>query len=172
LTVVVSSRGGINLFTGAGLSRPRFRKNDKHETANRQEDVPMAADERYLALKVVMMPRDMNRYGTIFGGITLSYLDQAGAVGAHHEIRRAGWPEQPIVLVAMNKVEFHQPVFVGDVVSFWTRLIRVGRTSLTMHVTVEADHEGEVAQLTEAESTYVAVDLSSENRRPVPIRGS
>ena len=118
-----------------------------------------------------MMPRDMNRYGTIFGGITLSYLDQAGAVGAHHEIRRAGWPEQPIVLVAMNKVEFHQPVFVGDIVSFWTRLIRVGRTSVTIHVTVEAEHEGQAVQLTEAEATYVAVDLSSEIRHSVPIRG-
>jgi acyl-CoA thioesterase YciA len=132
----------------------------------------MSADERYLALKVVMMPRDMNRYGTIFGGITLSYIDQAGAVGAHHEIRRAGWPDQPVVLVAVNKVEFHRPVFVGDVVSFWTRLIRVGRTSITIHVVVEAEHEGEIVRLTEAEATYVAVDLTGENRRPAPIRGS
>jgi acyl-CoA thioesterase YciA len=132
----------------------------------------MSADERYLALKVVMMPRDMNQHGTIFGGITLSYIDQAGAVGAHHEIRRAGWPDQPIVLVAVNKVEFHRPVFVGDVVSFWTRLIRVGRTSITIHVVVEAEHEGEIVRLTEAEATYVAVDLTGDNRRPVPIRGS
>jgi acyl-CoA thioesterase YciA len=138
----------------------------------REEEILMSTEERYLALKVVMMPRDMNRYGTIFGGITLSYLDQAGAVGAHHEIQRGGWPEQPVVLVAMNKVEFHRPVFVGDVVSFWTRLVRVGRTSVTIHVTVEADHGGEVVQLTEAEATYVAVDLTSESRRPVPIRGS
>ena len=132
----------------------------------------MSSSERYLAVKVVMMPRDTNQYGTIFGGVLLSYMDQAGAVGAQHEIRRAGWPDRPVVSVAMNRVEFHQPVFVGDTVSFWTQLIRVGRTSITMHVTVEADRQGETVQLTEAEMTYVAVDLTAGDRRPVPIRGS
>jgi acyl-CoA thioesterase YciA len=132
----------------------------------------MPTDERYLALKVVMMPRDTNKYGTIFGGVTLSYLDQAGAVGAQHEIRREGWPDQPIVSVAMKSVEFHQPVFVGDIVSFWTRVIRVGRTSITMHVVVEADRQGKPVRLTEAEVTYVAVDLTGGDRRPVPIRGN
>ena len=132
----------------------------------------MPTDERYLAVKVVMMPRDTNPYGTIFGGVILSYIDQAGAVGAQHEIRRAGWPDQPIVSVAMKSVEFHRPVFVGDIVSFWTNLSRVGRTSITMHVAVEADRHGEAVQLTEAEVTYVAVDLTSGERRPVPIRGA
>ena len=102
----------------------------------------------------------------------MSYIDQAGAVGAQHEIRRAGWPDQPIVSVGMNGVEFHRPVFVGDIVSFWTRVTRIGRTSITMHVAVEADRHGEAVQLTEAEVTYVAVDLSREDRRPVPIRGN
>jgi len=119
-----------------------------------------------------MMPRDTNPHGTIFGGVLLSYIDQAGAVGVRHEIRRAGWPDQQIVSVAMNGVEFHLPVFVGDVVSFWTRLVKVGRTSITMHVDVEAERRGEVVQLTEAEITYVAVDLSDGQRRPVPIRGA
>ena len=128
-------------------------------------------NDRYLAIKVVMMPRDTNPYGTIFGGVLLSYIDQAGAVGVRHEIRRAGWPDQQIVSVAMNGVEFHLPVFVGDVVSFWTSLVKVGRTSITMHVDVEAERRGEVVQLTEAEVTYVAVDLSDGQRRPVPIRG-
>ena len=127
--------------------------------------------DRYLAIKVVMMPRDTNPHGTIFGGVLLSYIDQAGAVGAHHEIRRAGWPDRPLVTVAMNGVEFHLPVFVGDVVSFWTRLVKAGRTSITMHVDVEADRRGEVVQLTEAEVTYVAVDLTGDERHPVPIRG-
>jgi acyl-CoA thioesterase YciA len=72
----------------------------------------------------------------------------------------------------MNSVEFHRPVFVGDIVSFWTRLVRVGRTSITMHVDVEADRHGEAAHLTEAEVTYVAVDLAGGQRRPVPIRGA
>ena len=128
-------------------------------------------NERYLAIKVLMMPRDTNPYGTIFGGVILSYIDQAGAVGANHEILRAGWPDQPIVTVAVKSVEFHLPVSVGDIVSFWTRLVGVGRTSITMHVDVEADRRGEVVHLTEAEVTYVAVDLSGGQRRPVPIRG-
>ena len=128
-------------------------------------------NDRYLAIKVVMMPRDTNPYGTIFGGVTLSYIDQAGAVGAQYEIRRAGWPDQPIVSVAIKGVEFHLPVFVGDVVSFWTRLVKVGRTSITMHVDVKTDRRGEVVQVTEAEVTYVAVDLNDGRRRPVPIRG-
>ena len=128
-------------------------------------------EDRYLAIKVLMMPRDTNPFGTIFGGVILSYIDQAGATGADYEIRRAGWSDRPIVTVAMNGVEFHLPVFVGDVVSFWTRLVRVGRTSITMHVDVEADRRGEVVHLTEAEVTYVAVDVTGEERRPVPIRG-
>ena len=129
-------------------------------------------NDRYLAIKVVMMPRDTNPQGTIFGGVILSYIDQAGAVGAQHEVRRAEWPDQSIVSVAMNAVEFHLPVFVGDVVSFWTRLVKVGRTSITMHVDVETVRRGEVIQLTEAEVTYVTVDLSDDRHRLVPIRGA
>jgi acyl-CoA thioesterase YciA len=132
--------------------------------------MPEPSAERFLAVKVVMMPRDTNPYGTIFGGVILSYIDQAGAVGAQHEIRRAGWSDKPVVSVAMNGVKFQRPVFVGDIVSFWTKLVRVGRTSITMQVAVEADRQGEVVPLTEAEVTYVAVDLSDRGRRPVPIR--
>ena len=129
-------------------------------------------DDRYLAIKVVMMPRDTNPYGTIFGGVVLSYIDQAGAVGAHHEVRRSGWPDQPMVSVGMKSVEFHRPVFVGDIVSFWTRMVRVGTTSITIHVDVEADRHGEILHLTEAEVTYVAVELTGGQRRPVSIRGA
>jgi len=128
-------------------------------------------EEPYLAIKALMMPRDTNPYGTIFGGVLLSYIDQAGAVGAQREIRRAGWPDRPLVTIAMNRVEFHQPVFVGDVVSFLTRIVRVGRTSITMHVSVRADRAGESVQLTEAEVTYVAIELAEGARQPVPIRG-
>ena len=128
-------------------------------------------EKGYLALKAVMMPRDTNPYGTIFGGVTMSHIDQAGAVGARHAIRQQGWPDQPIVTVAMNSVEFHEPVFVGDSVSFYTKVNHIGRTSITMHVIVEADRKGEPVRLTEAEVTYVAVNLNEEGRRPVPIRG-
>jgi len=129
------------------------------------------SEDRYLALKAVMMPRDTNPYGTIFGGVTLSYIDQAAVVGARHAIRRAGWPEQPLVTVAMDRIEFHEPVFVGDVVSFLTKVVRVGRTSITMHVAVESERKDEVVRLTEAQVTYVAVKLDGDTRRPVPIRG-
>jgi acyl-CoA thioesterase YciA len=128
--------------------------------------------ERHLALKAVMMPRDTNPYGTIFGGVLLSYIDQAGAVGAHHAIRRAGWPRQPLVSVAMTRVEFHEPVYVGDVVSFWTEVLRVGRTSITIHVAVEAERDGQGVKLTEAEVTYVAIRLEGSRRHPIPIRGA
>ncbi|MFO1021925.1 MAG: hotdog domain-containing protein [Planctomycetales bacterium] len=127
--------------------------------------------ERYLALKHVMMPRDTNPQGTIFGGVLLSYIDLAGSVGAIYEVRKAGWPEQSIVTVAMNSVEFHQPCYVGDLVSFWTELVKVGQTSITMHVTVEADQQGANVKLTEADVTYVSVRTEEGQRMPVPIRG-
>ena len=114
-------------------------------------------------LRVMPMPKDTNRYGTVFGGVILSYLDIAGAL----EARKTA----PLnyVTVAMNKVEFHQPVYVGDQVSFYTHTIRKGRTSITVGVVVEAsryDNPEEIVQVTSAEITYVAVD---ENRQPMVI---
>ena len=113
--------------------------------------------------RVLMMPRDTNPAGTIFGGVILSYMDQAGAEEALcHGARR-------VVTVAMNEVVFHQPVFVGDLVSFFTRLVRVGRTSITVRVMVSAarrwDRDEEV-DVTEAEITYVNVD---DSHRPTPV---
>src|SRR6516162_11536259 len=105
----------------------------------------------YLAIQVVMMPRDTNPYGTIFGGVILSYIDQAGAVGARREIIRAGGPPPFLVTVAMNRVEFKKPVLVGDVVRFLVRLVRLGRTSVTVQVSVEAERGERVLQVTEAE---------------------
>lgn len=70
-----------------------------------------------LALKI-----DTNSFGTIFGGVLPSYIDQAGSVGAIYETERNGWLQNPLVTVAMNAVEFHEPVFVGDVVSFGPRV--------------------------------------------------
>ena len=127
-------------------------------------------DSRHLALKAAMLPKDTNQYGTIFGGVLLSYIDQAGAVGADHEIRCQGWPAAQLVTVALNAVEFHEPVFVGDVVSFYTNVVRIGTTSITMHVVVEADRGAGSLMLTEADVTYVAVDLLA-GRAPRPLRG-
>ncbi|MCA9123267.1 MAG: acyl-CoA thioesterase [Planctomycetales bacterium] len=133
--------------------------------------MPDQPADRYLALKVMMMPRDTNPYGTIFGGVILSYIDQGGAIGARHEIACKGFPAQDLVTVAMNSVEFHQSVFVGDCVSFWTELRNIGKTSITMHITVEADRNGELTTLTEADVTYVSIETNGLARRPVPIRG-
>ncbi|HXG12666.1 MAG TPA: hotdog domain-containing protein [Gemmataceae bacterium] len=125
--------------------------------------------EPYLAIQVVMMPAQTNPHGTIFGGVILSYIDQAGAIGARREVIRAGGPPPSLVTVAMNRVEFHKPVLVGDVVRFLTRLVRLGRTSITMQITVEAERAGETLQVTEAEVVYVGVDLTRPDRPPTPL---
>ncbi len=127
--------------------------------------------EPYLAIQVVMMPRDTNPHGTIFGGVILSYIDQAGAIGARREVVLAGGSPPAVATVALNRVEFKRPVLVGDVVRFLTRLVRMGRTSITMHVSVEAERGGGVVQVTEAEVVYVAVDLSTPERKPRPLLG-
>lgn len=116
------------------------------------------------AIRAVLLPRDTNERGTIFGGIILSQIDLAGAVG----IRRYG--NHRFVTVAMKEVIFRKPVYVGDVISFYTSVRRVGTTSVTVHVDVEAQRRDDprvVQKVTEADVTYVAVDAKG---RPVPIK--
>ena len=121
----------------------------------------------YLAIQVVMMPRDTNPLGMIFGGVILSYIDQAGAIGARHEVQRTGGAAPFLVTVAVNRVEFKLPVLVGDVVRFLTRPVHVGRTSITMQISVEAERGPDVHHVTEAEVVYVAIDPTT--RRPLPL---
>jgi acyl-CoA thioesterase YciA len=121
----------------------------------------------YLAIQVIMMPRDTNPLGSIFGGVILSYIDQAGAIGARREVHLAGGGLPFIVTVAFNKVEFHKPVLVGDVVRFLTRLVRIGKTSITMQVNVEAERGKDILQVTEAEVVYVGIDPDSRQPRPL-----
>lgn len=113
--------------------------------------------------RVLMMPRDTNSAGTIFGGVILSYIDQAGAEEAlFHGARR-------VVTVAMKEVVFLEPVFVGDLVSFYTDLVRVGRTSITVRVEVSAARRwdrSEEVHVTGAEITYVNVD---DDNTPCPV---
>jgi acyl-CoA thioesterase YciA len=123
--------------------------------------------EPYLAIQVIMMPRDTNPLGSIFGGVILSYIDQAAAIGARREVQLAGGGLPYLVTVALNRVEFKKPVLVGDVVRFLTRLVHLGRSSITVHVAVEAERGTEVLQVTEAEVVYVGIDPDS--RRPVPL---
>ncbi|MGI8655125.1 MAG: acyl-CoA thioesterase [Pyrinomonadaceae bacterium] len=117
------------------------------------------------AIRITLLPRDTNPQGTIFGGIILSYIDMAGAVEAH---RRTGI--ERVVTVAMREVIFHQPVFVGDLVSFYAEVTRIGTTSITVRVVVETERHGGTEsriKVTEAEVVYVAVD---ENRRKIKIK--
>jgi acyl-CoA thioesterase YciA len=124
------------------------------------------------AIRVILMPKDTNALGTIFGGIILSYIDQAGAVEAHRHA-----PGR-LVTVAMREVVFHAPVFVGDLVSFYTETLRRGTTSITVKVVVEVERSrltdggtgparasGRV-KVTEAEVVYVHVDAAN---RPLPL---
>ena len=105
----------------------------------------------------------------IFGGVILGYIDQAGVIGGRREVIRAGGELLPLVTVAINRVEFKCPVLVGDVVRFMTRLVRMGRTSITMDIRVEAERGQEVFQVTEAEVVYVGVDAGSADRHPKPL---
>ena len=125
--------------------------------------------EPYVAIQVVMMPKDTNPHGTIFGGVILSYIDQAGAIGAIREVVRAGGIVPMLVTVAINRVEFKNPVHVGDVVRFRTKLVRLGNTSVTMDVQVESERGTQVLPVTEAEIVYVGVDPIGKERKPKPL---
>jgi len=120
-------------------------------------------DRGHLAIRVMMMPRDTNALGTIFGGIILSYIDQAGAVEAHRRVRGR------LVTVAIREVDFLEPVFVGDLVRCYTRILRQGRTSVTVGVSVVAERRtrgGGTVKVTEAELVFVRV---AARNRPIPI---
>jgi acyl-CoA thioesterase YciA len=117
------------------------------------------------AIRVSMLPRDTNGHGTIFGGVLLAYIDQAGAIATRPFCNL-------VVTIKMNEVVFHQPVYVGDVVSFYAKVTRIGTTSITVKVTVTAERwreSGNVVKVTEAEVVYVNV---GDDRRPTPIRKS
>jgi acyl-CoA thioesterase YciA len=128
-------------------------------------------NEPYTAIQIVMMPKETNPYGTIFGGVILSYIDMAGSIAARREILRRGGIDAAFVTVAVNKVEFKKPVLVGDIVRFNCSVARIGRTSVTMHVNVEAERAGEIIQVTESEIVYVGVDakVPPDDRRPIPL---
>ena len=111
------------------------------------------------------MPADTNAHGTIFGGWVMSQVDIAGSIPAWERA------QGPVVTVAVNSFVFKEPVYVGDLVSFYARVIKVGRTSITVDVEVFAQRkrEGRAAlKVTEAQLTYVAVD---ERRQPRPVPG-
>jgi acyl-CoA thioesterase YciA len=119
---------------------------------------------RDAAIRLTMMPRDTNAHGTVFGGVILSYIDVAGGVEAVRHTKH-----ERFVTVAMKEVLFHEPVFIGDLVSFYAKTLRVGRTSITVHVDVEAErfgNKGQKVRVTEADVTFVAIN---EHREKVKI---
>ncbi|MDR3371540.1 acyl-CoA thioesterase [Rhodoferax sp.] len=121
--------------------------------------VQLPTDEK-LVLKVIPMPRDVNANGDIFGGWVMAQVDMAGAVIA------ATVAGGRMATVAVNEFVFKQPVRVGDILSFFGKLVRIGRTSITVKVEVYAEHfqaQGQYTKVTGASLTYVALD---ENGRP------
>jgi Acyl-CoA hydrolase len=115
---------------------------------------------RNAAIRITMMPRDTNAHGTIFGGVILSYIDIAGGIEAVRHTQH-----DRFVTVAMKEVIFHQPVFVGDLVSFYATTTKVGKTSITVKVIVEAERfgsHGASVRVTEAEVVYVAINQFRE----------
>ncbi len=111
-----------------------------------------------LALRVLMMPRDTNHQGTIFGGIILAHIDQAGYIEARrHGIHR--W-----VTASVDRVDFKAPVFVGEIVEFQARTIKLGRSSVSVQVVVDAQRlDGTWARVTEAQLTMVSVDADGHS---------
>jgi len=111
-------------------------------------------------LRVQPMPADANMYGDIFGGYIMAQVDLAGGIAAHRRARGR------VATIAVNSFAFKQPVFVGDLLSFYADVVRVGRTSITTDVVVYAQRnfdEVQVVKVTEATLTYVATDTE---RRP------
>jgi acyl-CoA thioesterase YciA len=117
------------------------------------------------AIRVVMLPRDTNADGTIFGGVLLSLIDQAAYVEAMRQAHHR------YVTVSFKEVEFHEPVHVGDVVSIYAQTTKIGRTSITLHVRVCANRRANPDQnvkVTEADVVFVAVNTEG---RPIPVIG-
>ena len=115
---------------------------------------------RQPTLRVVPMPADANQHGDIFGGWIVAQVDIAGGVTAARRARGR------VATVAVNSFQFKQPVFIGDVLSFYADIVRVGTTSITVNVEVYAErrpNDIQVVKVTEATLTYVA---TGENRQP------
>ena len=124
--------------------------------------MPLPENEQPV-LRIVPMPADTNAHGTIFGGWVMAQVDLAGSVIP------ARYAKGRQATVAVNEFVFKQPVRLGDILSFYSSLVRIGRTSVTVKVEVFAERfraQGEYIKVTEATLTYVAID---ENGRPRPI---
>lgn len=126
--------------------------------------MPEEKELRDPAIRVVLLPRDTNKAGTIFGGIILSYIDLAGATEVGKTTR------QRIVTKAIKEVVFKEPVMVGEVVSFYAHTTSVGRTSVSVHVDVEVEREHKKhVRVTSADLTFVCVNAQGKPEPVLPI---
>jgi acyl-CoA thioesterase YciA len=117
--------------------------------------------DQVLVLKVIPMPGDCNANGDIFGGWVMAQVDLAGSV------LPARYTQGRMATVAVNEFVFKQPVRVGDILSFYSKVSRIGRTSITVKVEVYAEHyfrQGQYMKVTEASLTYVAIDDAGKPR--------
>lgn len=126
----------------------------------------MCTANRQLAVRLPMMPRDASELGNISGGVILSQIDLAAAIVSRRACQNLRINR--MVTRAMNEVEFRHPVLVGDVLCCYGTIIRVGSTSVTVRVEVEADRHGQIIPVTEAIAVFVALD---ENDKPTPLCG-
>lgn len=127
------------------------------------KEVTAVSETRDAAIRLTMMPRDTNAHGTVFGGVILSYIDVAGAVEAVRKTKH-----DRFVTVAMKEIIFHEPVFMGDLVSFYAETTKIGNTSIYVNVIVEAErfsNPGQIVTVTEAEVVYVAINREREKVR-------
>ncbi|WP_287877179.1 acyl-CoA thioesterase [Acidovorax sp.] len=126
---------------------------------------PALPSSHELVLKVIPMPADSNANGDIFGGWVMAQVDLAGSV------LPARYIQGRMATVAVNEFIFKQPVRVGDILSFFATVTRIGRTSITVEVEVYAERfsdQGQYLKVTEARLTYVAIDADGRPR-PVPV---
>jgi acyl-CoA thioesterase YciA len=129
---------------------------------------PLSLPEKHSTLRVVPMPADLNQNGDVFGGWVMAQVDVAGAIPA---MRRA---RGRVATVSVNSFLFKQPISVGDIVSLYAEIERVGKTSITVRVEVYAERnyaDPVIVKVTEAELTYVAIDARG-NKRQVPAENS
>lgn len=128
-------------------------------------EIPVQLPDSQPTLRLMTMPSDLNPNGDVFGGWVMSQVDIAGGIAA---MRRA---RGRVATVAVNAFQFKQPISVGDVVSFYATITKVGRTSITLDVAVYAERnffKPITVKVTEAVLTYVAIDASGEKREVPP----
>ena len=136
--------------------------NDSSTDPGRFDNTGSLPDGSVLVMRVMPLPADVNGNGDVFGGWIMAQVDMAGAVLPSRIAKGR------IATVAVNQFIFKQPVSIGDLLSFYARVVRVGRTSITVHVQVWAERNPadlKVVKVTEASLTYVAIDSQGQPRQ-------